>query len=638
MRILLLIGVLLYSAALSAQTRVFYAGSSGKERFHDVHELSDGSYLIAGSAQDLSWVAAAVPRITLSNCTIQSTAAGQIGFVLHVDADFSNVLQVAQFGVGTVQDVFKIRSTELPGQNTGTLFISGTRETGSAASGGYFVAKLDQNFVGALPSACSWSYDVLAEGDYKALQPWDVGGDGKVVFGSGNAFDPDWAIIHRLSGNGLREAVPNWTAHWGSAGEQDVTPASSYVGTIEYSGVVMKAGRRGSLRSFTQGDFDLTTDDGNGNVGRKGRFPDDYYFSGPCPLTAGSCPGGPGYTGYSLGTNPTQRVGGIVVDRRDNHIYFGYSTQTRLPGGNPDFEPAVVAMTETGALKWWNRLYRETAQNSSPDQYVDGVAIDYARNELVVLARSHGNNTQNFWSGDGIAAVSGEQGFQNRFTGTNGNIHISWLGKFALAQNQARAATWVAEYVEGSTNFGPVFTDPLLSGWPNPSTGNPDLNTTRNCGELLVRRDGSVVIACQGRRTITTHNAWQEMPVPSSGLTGSWNYFVRVYKPDLSGVAYSSLLTGNWNTANGQGGDNTRAFGLADSDDAVIAVGYHRRCDTSTTGVCTGLGADSAVPNAMPTTAAPSWGTLAPQSESAWLARLSATTLVDGFLFANGFE
>ena len=44
-----------------AQNVVFYAGNAGKEAFYDVVQLSDRSILIAGGADDLSWLNPSVP-------------------------------------------------------------------------------------------------------------------------------------------------------------------------------------------------------------------------------------------------------------------------------------------------------------------------------------------------------------------------------------------------------------------------------------------------------------------------------------------------------------------------------------------------------------------------------------------------
>ncbi len=639
----------LSSAIAHADSRLFYAGDAGLERFNDVHRLSDGTLLVAGQASSLDWIPGTVPHTTLATSGIASTSDGNTGFILHLSADLGTILDVVAFPAGSVRDVRRIRSTEIPGQASGAIYISGTRD---GPSPGYYIARLNANWLTSPPTAVSWAHnaDCTAGSDFQKLQPWDVGNDGEVVFGRGKEFDANWAVMERLDANGQRRAVEHWHAHWfddpGVPGDQewDGTPASSYAGDfpLRYSALVLKAQRRGSLRSITQSDFEMLQPDGNGNSGRKGRYPDDYYFSGPCGLaSSASCPGGPGYTGYRV-NSPTQRLGGIAVDRRNGNFYFGYSTQTTLPGGQPDFEPAIVAMSADGSLLWWNRLYRETISNSTPDQYVDGVAIDYARNEIVVLARSHGNNTYNLWPGDQIAANPQGRGFQNRFSGTNGNIHVSWIGKFSLTANELHASTFVGEYVEGSTNYGAPFLTGLLAGWPNPNAGWPNLNTTRNCNDLKIASDGAVGIVCQGRRTITTNNAWQTMPYPigtEASLVGTWNYFVRVYEPDLSGLRYSSLITGAWNTTNGQGGDNTSLLGLEFAPDALLVAGVHNAC-ASVDSVCSAAMVANRVarPNPLTTADPPAWGQPAPDSQSAILGRLQADSLMTDRLFANGFE
>lgn len=630
----------------AASPRVFYAGGAGAERFNDVLPLSDGTFLIAGQADSLDWLPPQTPRVQLDSSGVVSTSPGNIGFVLHVSSTLDQVLDVAHFPAGSVRDVYRLRQTSRPGEATGAVYLSGTRD---GATPGYFIGRLDANWVNGRPTALSWVHnaDAAAGSSYQLLQPWDVGGDGAVVFGRGKEYDANWAVMERLDAQGQRVVVNHWHAHWfddpAIAGDQewDGTPASAYGGTLplKYSGLVLKAQRRGSLRSTTQADYDLLQPDGNGNSGRKGRFPDDYYFSGPCVLSAGgACPGGPGYTGYRI-NQPTQRLGGVAIDRRNGTVYFGYSTQTRLPGGEPDYEPAVVAMAADGRLLWWNRLYRETSANSSPDQYVDAVAIDYAHDELVVLARSHGNNTENLWRGNAIAARPGARGFQNQFTGTNGNIHLSWLGKFALARNELQAATYVGEFVEGSNNYGALLTDPLLSDWPDPNSGWPNLNTTRNCNDVDIGADGSVAVTCKGRRTITTRAAWQTMPPPvgaGASLVGSWNSFVRVYASDLSTVIYSSLLTGRWDTTTGVGGDNIRVDGIALAGDRLVATGTHAARST-VDAVCTParVAAAAARPADLPTGNIPAWGAAASDGQSAVAALLPRRG--DG-LFRDGFE
>jgi len=635
---------LLAALSATASNRVFYVGGQGDQRFHDVHALSDGTLLIAGTATHLDWLPAQTPRILLPAEGIDSAASGYTGFILHVSSDLGSILRVAHFPAGAVRDVFKLRSTEVPGASTGALYLSGNR---ASANAGYFLARLNGNFVSRLPDGLDFAYNVRAGGDHAARQPWDVGSDGAVVFALGAPFDTNWAAIEKLNAQGERVVVEHWHAHWHDVGEWDGTPASSYPDAatrpLRYSAVVMKSNRRGSLRSTTQAAFDALSSDANGNAGRKGSFPDDYYHAGPCALQGtGTCPNtGPGYTGYRATSARTQRVGAIAIDRRSNRLYFGYSTQTVLPGGNPDFEPAIVAMEPDGRLRWWDRLYRETAANSPPDQYVDGLAIDYANDRLLVMARAHGNAVDNLWRGNQIALNPGGSGFQNQFTGTNGNIHISWLGGFRLSDGRVTAATYVAEYVEGSTNYGAAHPDPLLDGWPNPNAGWPNVNTTR-CGsnagyggEIEVGPQGEVAVLCLGRRTLSSRDAHQTMPRPNvaAPLTGTWNQFVRVYAPDLSSLLYSSLITGAWDTATGAGGDNTRLIGLALRADAVLVAGWHQ---ASSPGVAEG--------QPVPTRQAPAWARTQPIGETALFARLSGERLggteAPGAtrVFANGFE
>jgi Secretion system C-terminal sorting domain len=625
---------LLLSQFSIAQNIVTYAGATGKERFNDVVRLSNGTVLVAGMATDLDWIPASVPKTPLSILTINSASMGNIGFVMQLSSDLTKVLHVVHFPQSSVRDIFKIRTTNIPGQPTGDIIVSGNRDVDDYNKDGYFLAKLNNNFVKGAPTGISWVHNVICKprkaggntgvSAFKALQPWDVGSDGKVVFGAGAEYDTEWAEIRRLNANGIPEVVENWHAHWTNAGatEWDGTPASSYpnktTAPLSYSAIVLKVGRRGTMRSYTQAQYDAMMDDGNGNTTRKGTFPDDYYFSGPCPFDAPAA-GTKGYTGYKPSDKPTQRLGAIVVDRVTNHFYYGYSTQSVLPDGLPDFEPAVVAMDNTGKLKWWNRLYKETMNNSTPDQYVDNLAIDYKNSQLVIAARCHGNNIDNFWNGNSIKASPGVNGFQNTFTGTNGNIHISWLGKLMLDKGTVKYSTYVAEYIEGATNYGSALTNPNMENWPDFNKGWANVNTTR-ISNLHVDVDGSVTIVGQGRRTMTTKNAYQKMPNPKSAAKGTWNYFVRTYTPDLNRPVYSSLLTGKWDTLTGLGGDNVELRSAFKFDGGLLVVGFHK------------LDATTNLPSGamLPTEGVPAWGNLAAVNEQAVFARLSADSLKIG--------
>ena len=265
-------------------------------------------------------------------------------------------------------------------------------------------------------------------------------------------------------------------------------------------------------------------------------------------------------------------------------VYLGLNVKSVLPGGNPDFEPAVIAFDESGREQWWSRLYHEVTpagemRLSTPDQYVDAIAVDYsqpaARGSVVVNARTHGNNTENFWEGNEIKASSGATGFQNRFTGTNGNIHLSWVGKLGAQTGTLQASTYVGELSEGVKAGRTALSASRFGGWPDPNAGWPDLNTTRlRPNALVTTADGSVVVIGTGRRTLTTADAYQRMPLPGNGEVGTWNDFVRQYTPQLSDVSYSSLVTGDWDRATGAGGDNVDILAVAKTEDALVAVGF----------------------------------------------------------------
>ena len=338
LRILNVLTFCLLAFSIHSQNLVTYAGGSGKERFNAVVQLSNGTVLVAGGAEDLNWIPSGVPKTPLSIGTINSTATGKIGFVMQLSSDLSKILQIVYFPQGSVRDILKIRTTNMNGQATGDVFISGNRDVTDYNVDGYFVAKLNNNFVKGTPTGTTWTYDVVCkprqaggytgESQYKTLQPWDVGSDGKVIYGAGSEYDFSWAEIRRLSVLGKPEVVENWTAHWSTATEWDGTPAASYTDKVanplNYSAIILKAGRKGSLRSWTQPMYDQLMNDGNGNSTRKGAMPDDYYFSGPAPFT-GAAAGSGGYTGYKTSDKPTARLGEIVIDRRTNHFYFGYS-------------------------------------------------------------------------------------------------------------------------------------------------------------------------------------------------------------------------------------------------------------------------------------------------------------------------
>lgn len=610
---------------------VTYAGNSGKEVFYDVVQISDGTILVTGAADDLDWIPGSTPKIEMPNPGLNNAqGSNRYAFILQLSEDFSTILSVVHFPQGAAENIRYIKLTNVPGEPTGTIYISGNTEDTRSNDGGYFIAPLNDNFVDGLPSACSWAFSVWAEGYISDRQPWDVSHDGKVTYARGQSHAYDWASVHRLDAQGEREVVPMWRTHWIPGGGEFRDIAANYpnggADSLGYSGIVLKEWGRCDLRSWDQNDYDLMQPDENGGM-KKGKWPLDAFYKEFCDGNNVNTDG-PGYSGYSMGATPVHGAMSIAVDRRTGHTFMGMNVKTVTPANFPDFEPAVIAFDADGGLMWWSRLYHEITPAgdtmvSEPDQYVDALAIDYSQPAsdafLVVDARCHGNNVENLWEGNVIAGNPAANGFQNRFTGTSGNIHISWLGKLKLSDGQLMHSTYVAEYAEGASSFGNAHPDPNLDGWPSPNGGWPDVNTTRLApNNMKVTMNGSVCVIGTGRRTITTRNAYQKMVLPGNGGLSSWNNFVRVYDAELNHPVYSSLVVGQWDTLTQQGGGNTDLFGVFKMENGVVAVGRQDE-DPNNPGQAKG--------NDIPTVNVPQWGSAVPAGESAILVYYPADSL-----------
>jgi hypothetical protein len=625
---------------LNAQTNIVtYAGNGGKECFYDVMQITDGSFLVCGYADNLSWVPASATNIILTypGHIPNSLNTNKYGFILHLSPDLQQVLQVIHFPQGIVEDIRFMKTNTQPYTATGDLYISANTADTDPNNGGYIIGKLDHNFIDGIPSALTWMNVVWAKSGPKDYHPWDVTGKGEVYYISGEAHGYDWSAIYCLDANGKRKIVNNWRTHWLKNGtEWKGTPASAAPGGIDsvnYSGIALKYQGRCELRSWTMADYLSYQPDGNGGM-KQGKWPADFLFNGPCDPTSPTAVS-PGYTGYSTASCcPVFGGSCIAIDKKTDQLYIGMnfkSTAGAAYGHSPDFEPAVIAMDTGGALRWWSRLYHEVTPagdtvESIPDQYIDALAIDYAHNKLVVGARCHGNNTENFWEGNTVHSDTSAYGFQNQFTGTFGNIHESWLGKLKLSDGTLTNSTYMAELFEGTGSLGTPHPDPNMDGWPNPNTGWPDVNTTRLAkNNMKVSSDGSVAVIAVGRRTATTRNAYQRNISPYSTGHGCWNSFVRVYDPNFHVPLYSSLVVGQWDTITQAGGSNTDLFGVYKTSRGVIAVGRHT-ADTS----------GMAIGNNIPVINVTPWGNATPSNESAILVYYQASNLYNNNDSING--
>ena len=633
----------LFWTQVDAQTNLAaYLGNEGGETLYDALQLSDGSILAVGYTDQLDWLQLdVVPQVlTYSGAIPNGLGTNRYGMILHLTSDLSAVLHALVMPQGAVEDVRFIKTNAMPFQTTQDLYISCTTADTYDNDGGYIIAKLNGNFVNQVPTGLEWQRIVWAESYAQQNHPWDVTSDGRVYYVSGAAHGYDWSALYCLDAEGNRMTVEHWRTHWlVEGGEWRGAPASSYQDGIEaiaYSGIALKIWGRCELRSWSQSEFDSIEPDGNGGL-KKGHWPADFLFSGPCDPNDPSADG-PGYNGYSAeACCPVWGASSIVVDRSNNHMYLGMNFKSySQPADSPDFEPAVIAFDDEGAMQWWSRLYHEITPAgdtvySLPDQYIDALAIDYTHQQLVVAARAHGNNTENLWEGDEINANPAAYGFQNRFTGTNGNIHQSWLGKLRLNDGTLMHSTYVAEYAEATNGLGAPLSDPNAGNWPDPNSGWPDLNTTYIVkNNIKISTNGDVLMAGQGRRTMTTLNAWQQMPLPQGNAQGCWNSFVRLYDHQLTHPKYSSLVVGQWDTLTQQGGDNIRLFGLCKTQQGVIAVGRHMANAEGTS-----LGID------MPVSNVPAWANDHAQGESAVIVYLQTDSLsnsADGFVAIDEFK
>jgi hypothetical protein len=608
---------------------VFYAGRNGT-RFVDGMELSDGTILIAGVTTDLKWLPSSADKIDVKAFNINAQPGGKnIAVLLHVSADLKKVLSVLHLPAGASDGFVKLKATSVPGEKTGELYISGlTNSVKQDPEGGYFIAKLDGNFVDKTPRGFEWVRNIYAANGTREATPFDVDGQGRVYYVTGEEFRPDWVGLYRLKSDGSDDTVANWRFHEytradGSKGSGHFVLADQPSGvTVNRSGIVFKLNRP-DLRSWTQEEYDLVSDDGNGKT-KKGKWPNDLFFSGP-GAAENTPTDGPGYSGYRTGKNATGRVFAIKADRRTNDLYFGYCFQSKLPDGLPDFEPAVVAMTDDGSLKWWSRLY-DDSQLSTPDQYVDHLDFDYAAKQLVVLARCHGNNVTNFWKGDGT--------FQQQFTGKNGNIHISWIGRLQGEDGKFINSTYLAEFTDNA-KVGKPFEDGLLAGWPSPNAGWPDVNTTRTA-DLRVDASGRIYVAAMGRRVITTSNAYVQAPKPGDG-SSSWADFARVYTPGLETLAYSTIFSAPWDKETGANASQIHLESIIPlSSGGFLVLGHHeiqteknlrdreeqakKKKQPFDASKYPPVGAPLGLP--MPTIAVPGWGEKAPEGETAVVGRI----------------
>ncbi|MBP9790385.1 MAG: hypothetical protein KBD57_07585, partial [Bacteroidia bacterium] len=150
---------ILVALNVGAQTNIVtYAGNGGKETFYDVMQVTDGTFLVCGYADDLNWINPGIPSIQLSySGTIpNSLGTNRYGFILHLSSDMQDILQVVHFPQGAVEDIRFMKTNAQPYTPTGDFYISCNTADSDANNGGYIIAKLDNNFVNGVPTMLEW--------------------------------------------------------------------------------------------------------------------------------------------------------------------------------------------------------------------------------------------------------------------------------------------------------------------------------------------------------------------------------------------------------------------------------------------------------------------------------------------------
>ena len=598
-------------------------GDSAAQELYDVFHCDDGTTLVAGSTDTLSWLAEAciasdgdtaceltaadpasgvtgscevsagdgsctyAPAVPSTELEIASgsidnsaSSASRIGFVLALAPDDDMTPQhVSYFPAGTVDSVSRIRASSEPGETTQVIYISGSVVTASGS--GYFIGKLNRNFVRGAATQLLWAVTVQAAGTLAVQQPWDVGADGTVALAAtvtdGSA---TWSELQRLGVDGEPQVVEGWREHYDAAGELlHVTPASAAPTAAVRSVVVLdSSAARCGLRSWTSSEFNAFTSDGNRGA-RRGVWPNDVLMSLPCDTTDPSTGIGEfGYTGLRYDTSGSTAVTTVVVDRRDGSMYVGL--QAPATAGTV---PAIVAWSRDGQLIGWSRMMPETSAATAPVLEVADIAVDYANwRHVVVLGRGRrtGSTPRYFWSDP-----SGS-GFQNSLAdevASQSEVWSSWIGKYDLTDRMTLvSATFVAELAAEAAVVDNGFEDlgGNLAGFadPNqlPATGM--LLGDTSCHQLNIDSEGLIYVACTGIHTLTTldahHSMWDVAGLGDTTGTASRNAFVRVYASDLSDVSFSSLVTGEFDTA-GVGGDNVELAAVSPFVGGLIVVATH---------------------------------------------------------------
>jgi hypothetical protein len=627
---LLVAGVLLLSASVGAQTRVFRFGTG--LRIHQLHAMSDGSILGAGWSRDLQWIPKGVRTTQLDAGNLDSKDTTGRAVLVRWSAGFDSILWVAAFPKGTVGPLRRIRSSEQPGATTGFLFVSGDRTVSDPSRDGYFLARvqghLDRN---ALPSIV-WSRDVSSPprraggwqgtSQYKSVQAWDVDNEGRVFLARGSEADYDSAEVVRFTAAGRDDLVAEFRSHvtakgrvWrGSPAEFD--RSTGWNDTLRYSRLFLKAtdaqGPRTVLRVLveagksTQLDTDVSgiwSPDSAAGL-RRGGNPLDILFPEPCReyysdpgnhfADSVRCPGGRGWSGLTASSRATARIGGLVVDRRTNRWALGLTWNALSRDGSSLDIPTVSVYESEGKLLWWSRLRSDATRDTvaisalASLSEIQSLAVGQTEHTtgqtLVVQARAR--KAEAFWSGDRGRLG---KGWRRAIDGLpEDGSEASWLGKLTLVNGGFLSATWQA--AAGSGSGGSRLGD-FFGGWPAPGSVGEKLSNTSCHPRLGLDDVGTVRTFCQGERPLTTAGAFRSVAAPGTTGPVGWNVLT-VWTPALDLPSWATAFDGAR-----KNGDSGVAVAIDDHiplpDGGELVVGHVLRASAKVAAIAAPAWADS---------------------------------------------
>ena len=104
-KILFIAMVVTMTTSKAQNNIVTYAGNNGKETFYDVVEISNGTFLVCGYADNLNWIAPNVPKNSISYTGTIPNAQdkNRYGFILQLSSHLYSILHVVHFPQDAVE-------------------------------------------------------------------------------------------------------------------------------------------------------------------------------------------------------------------------------------------------------------------------------------------------------------------------------------------------------------------------------------------------------------------------------------------------------------------------------------------------------------------------------------------------------